>query len=274
MANMLQLKYDELRTIVKEFKDVGEDITMLHSRTRAKLHGLYGQWMGEAADKFFQDMEENHLPSLARSAAFLFSMQSVLLGVIKIIGETDQENALYFRRDFDHIVDFSTGGIHPPVRSTGQVSDISGGMSGGGLGSTGQSGGGTQQQNSQGSSSGGGAGNSESGSGGGGSGGSGSQGGSTSGGTVGLSGGSGTAGTGSGSGTGGSSSAGSQGIPDHVYATGGNWNASNDSGGVNQGSGGGGNENSSSGAAAAASVIGGAAIGSAAKAAKLRKNRR
>ncbi|NHW87646.1 WXG100 family type VII secretion target, partial [Escherichia coli] len=87
MSNMLQLTFDELNIIVKGFKDSGEDITSLHAKTRNRVHGRYGQWMGEAADKFYEDMEDKHLPSLARVAGVLFSFQDVLLQVIQLINE-------------------------------------------------------------------------------------------------------------------------------------------------------------------------------------------
>jgi WXG100 family type VII secretion target len=111
MSNILQLKYDELRIIVKGFKDNGEDITLLHAKTRDRVHGLYGQWMGDAADKFFEDMENKHLPSLARTAQALFAMQDVLLQVRKLVYETDLETVQYFRRDFYQFDSFSAGGI-------------------------------------------------------------------------------------------------------------------------------------------------------------------
>ena len=110
MAIMLQLKYDELRTIAKQFRDCGEDVTMLHTKTRDRVQDLHGMWEGDAADKFFEEMELELLPPLQQTAITLFAMQDVLLRIMKLVYETDQDTAEYFRRSFDYIGSFSAGG--------------------------------------------------------------------------------------------------------------------------------------------------------------------
>ena len=111
MVDILQLKYDELRTIAKQVRDSGEDFTMLHAKTRDRVHDLNGMWMGDAADKFFEEMEIKYLPPLQRTAMALFAMQDVLLKIIRLIYDSDQETVGYFKRDLDQFGGSLTGAI-------------------------------------------------------------------------------------------------------------------------------------------------------------------
>lgn len=108
---MLQLRYDVLRTIAKQLRDSGEDITLLHTKTRDRVQDLHSMWKGDAADKFFEEMELELLPPLNQTAKTLFAMQDVLLRVMKLVYEADQETAAYFRRGFDFSGGPTVGGI-------------------------------------------------------------------------------------------------------------------------------------------------------------------
>lgn len=281
MAAMLQLKYDELRIIVKGLKDGGEDITMLHTKTRERVHDLYGQWMGDAADKFFEEMEIKYLPSLQRTAQALFFAQDVLLRIIKLIDEADHETAGYFRRDLDQFGSFGASGIGTgsggttnetgtPVPGAGDTTQQGGGPTGAGdTGSSGQSGGDSQQGQTD-TSAGSGAQNAGQGTGGGG----GSSGASGGGGSFGGGGSHSSTSSSGGASSAGGSSSGSQAMPDHIYGNGGSAGSSGGSGSASSGSTGGGEQGSAeSGAAVAAAVVGvgGAAIGGAVKATRGRK---
>ena len=67
MGRKVQLNYDELRTFVKKFRDEGEDIVQMHSKMRDRVHDLHKDWVGESADKFFNEMENDVLPALVTS---------------------------------------------------------------------------------------------------------------------------------------------------------------------------------------------------------------
>jgi WXG100 family type VII secretion target len=99
MGQLLRLDYDELKYIVKAFKDSGEDVVQLHCQTRQKVHDLKGEWMGEGADAFFAEMEEELLPAMARLAQAMFVGQEVLLKIMKIVEDTDLESADTFKRE-------------------------------------------------------------------------------------------------------------------------------------------------------------------------------
>lgn len=100
MKKGVQLKYDELHTIVRQMRDEGEMISSLHQKTREKVHDLYLEWIGEGADKFFDEMETKLLPALSRLAQALFASQTALNQIIKVIKNADYETTRYFKGDF------------------------------------------------------------------------------------------------------------------------------------------------------------------------------
>ena len=111
MSKILQLKYDELNAIVKTFNGEGEDFAQLVTTTRQRLQDLRKDWIGEAADKFFAEMEQDLLPALARVSRAHFFSQDVLMKVTKIIRETDEENANFFKNIFQSGDDFGASGF-------------------------------------------------------------------------------------------------------------------------------------------------------------------
>jgi WXG100 family type VII secretion target len=95
--SFFQLNYDQLASIAKKFREEGEDIAQLHSVTRQRVRDLHKEWIGDAADKFFDEMETELLPAVQRLAQALFQTQDVTGEIMKIIQEADEETAGYFR---------------------------------------------------------------------------------------------------------------------------------------------------------------------------------
>ena len=100
MGRKVQLNYDELRTVVKKFRNEGEDTVRLHSTMRDRVHDLHKDWAGEGADKFFKEMENDLLPALLRLSSALFYAQDVMHKIIQIIQTFDEDTAGYFKMDF------------------------------------------------------------------------------------------------------------------------------------------------------------------------------
>lgn len=123
MTKILQLKYDELNAIVKKFNGEGEDFAQLATTTRQRLQDLRKDWIGDAADKFFAEMEQDLLPALTRVSKAHFFSQDVLMKITKIIRETDEENANFFKNALQGD-DFGVAGFESAL----------GGLQGGGLG--------------------------------------------------------------------------------------------------------------------------------------------
>lgn len=284
MGRKVQLNYDELRTVVKKFRNEGEDIVQMHSTMRDRVHNLHKDWVGEGADKFISEMENDLLPALSRLASALFYAQDVLHKIIKTIQTFDEDTAGYFKVDFDQVNPINLGaflagaGVGAGIGSMVGGS-LSGGLSGAGSGVGGALGGGL---------SGVGSGDSISGTGepfpdsqavagqtgGVGAGGGGGGGGSSSQGLQGnLQGMGGGVGAQVGGGAGGGSMGGGSKTPDHIYDGSSGVGAGGSSAQTSQeaGSGGGGAQGSAGGgtvAAGAAGVAGSAAIGGAAKSIK------
>lgn len=126
MAIMLQLKYDELRAIAKQFRDSGEDITLLFTKTRDRAMDLRGMWKGDAADKFFEEMDLVLLPPLKQTGVALFAMQDVLLKVMKYIYDADQDTVKYFKQDVGFLGEFTGAGVTGAV--AGGISGVQPGV--------------------------------------------------------------------------------------------------------------------------------------------------
>jgi Proteins of 100 residues with WXG. len=99
MGRNIHLNYDELGTIVKKFRNEGEDIVQMNLKMRDRVHNLHKDWVGEGADKFFNEMENDVLPALSRLAGALFYAQDVLHKIIKTIQTFDEDTAGYFKVD-------------------------------------------------------------------------------------------------------------------------------------------------------------------------------
>jgi WXG100 family type VII secretion target len=103
MVRRVQLNYDELRVMVKKFRDEAEDIAKLQVKMRDRVRDLHKDWEGDAAEKFFKEMEGELLPALSRLSRALFFAQDTLQRIIKIIHDHDEDTKGFFRGDFTHM---------------------------------------------------------------------------------------------------------------------------------------------------------------------------
>lgn len=95
--NMFQLNYGLLQSIAQRFKEEGEDMAKLHSSTRQRLQSMHKEWIGEAAEKFFEEMETELLPALQRLSHALFQSRDVTGEIMRLIQDADTETAGYFK---------------------------------------------------------------------------------------------------------------------------------------------------------------------------------
>ena len=98
--NILQLNYDELGTIAKKFKDEGEDAFKLYTSTRQRVRDLHKEWIGDAAEKFFDEMENELLPALQRVSKALHLTQDVTNDIMRIVHDADEDTTHFFTGDF------------------------------------------------------------------------------------------------------------------------------------------------------------------------------
>jgi WXG100 family type VII secretion target len=107
MSHIAQVNYEEASSIAKEVHTDGDDLVQLHSHTRQRVQALRSEWVGVAADAFFEEMESELLPALQRVSGALFLGEEILNKIMKIIHEADEETAQYFKNDLSG--DFGAG---------------------------------------------------------------------------------------------------------------------------------------------------------------------
>jgi len=97
MAGTTQVNYDDMQGIVKSMKNEEEEIMALLKQTKSKVESLHGnQWVGDAADRFFHEMEQVVMPAMARLAHALGVGADVAQEIMNIINQADQETQSFF----------------------------------------------------------------------------------------------------------------------------------------------------------------------------------
>jgi WXG100 family type VII secretion target len=97
MAGTTQVNYDEMAGIIKSLKSEEDEIMNLLKTTKSKVESLHNnQWIGQAADNFFNEMEQTVLPAMARLANALGVGAEAAEEICKIIRQADEETQSYF----------------------------------------------------------------------------------------------------------------------------------------------------------------------------------
>jgi WXG100 family type VII secretion target len=97
MAGTTQVNYDDMNNIVKSLKAEEEEMMNLLKNTKSRVESLHGnQWVGEAADRFFNEMEQMVLPAMARLARALGVGADVAQEIMNTIRQADEETQSYF----------------------------------------------------------------------------------------------------------------------------------------------------------------------------------
>lgn len=97
MADTQQLNYDEMQAIINQLQTEEDDVKSLFNQTKSKVESLHGsQWMGEAADKFFAEMEGEVLPKTAKMLYALNVAGQVAKQIVNIIHQADEETKSFF----------------------------------------------------------------------------------------------------------------------------------------------------------------------------------
>ncbi len=74
------------------------DIEQARNTTNGKVQALHNnQWIGDAADKFFGEMEDHVLPAVARLVTALGTAADAVQKVAGTIQTFDQETQNYFK---------------------------------------------------------------------------------------------------------------------------------------------------------------------------------
>lgn len=97
MAGTTQVNYDDMNNIVKSLKAEEDEIMNLLKLTKSKAEALHGNgWVGDAADRFFNEMEQVVLPAVSRLARALGVGADVATEIMNTIRQADEETQSFF----------------------------------------------------------------------------------------------------------------------------------------------------------------------------------
>jgi len=97
MATHPRAEYPALQAISKQFLTEQNDVSTLLSQTKNKVETLHGGlWEGDAANKFFDEMENTVLPALGRLAVALGRASEVTQKVSDTIQQADESTKANF----------------------------------------------------------------------------------------------------------------------------------------------------------------------------------
>lgn len=91
------VNYDELHQIAKLFDSEGEAIAQREAILRQRANQLEAEWVGEGADKFFNEFYQEVLPGLRRLQEACQLTFHTLVTVMKIFNDAEEETANYFK---------------------------------------------------------------------------------------------------------------------------------------------------------------------------------
>ena len=97
MAANLRVDYPAMEAIAKQFLNDQNEINELLNQTKNKVETLHGNlWQGEAADKFFAEMENTVIPALGRLSNALGRASEATLKVSGAIKQADEDTTHIF----------------------------------------------------------------------------------------------------------------------------------------------------------------------------------
>lgn len=98
MANTVQLNYQEMNAIMSAMANQQAIIASSLNNTRNMMESIHNNtWIGQAADKFYDEMTGFVLPNLDKIAQGLGQAQDVAKQVIAIYSQADEETKGFFR---------------------------------------------------------------------------------------------------------------------------------------------------------------------------------
>ena len=97
MAKTVQVNYDEMNSIIKGMKGEQAEIGNLLKQTKSKVESLHNnQWVGQGADKFFNEMEQSVFPAMRRLEQALGAGAEVAQKIMDTIQRADEGTKSFF----------------------------------------------------------------------------------------------------------------------------------------------------------------------------------
>ena len=97
MGRHRKLNYDELNGIVSTFRKEQQEIDQLGKQLKSSVEGLHNhQWEGEAADKWFAEMEGTLLPAVNRLSHALGFAADTTVKLMNTVRQADEGTKSFF----------------------------------------------------------------------------------------------------------------------------------------------------------------------------------
>jgi len=98
MADKTEVNYDQLEAIAKQFDGEAQVIQSMRTGLQSRAEQLHGQgWIGEAADKFWNEMSGEVLPAVQRLQEALQQASTTMTTICNIFNEAEEETQGYFK---------------------------------------------------------------------------------------------------------------------------------------------------------------------------------
>jgi len=92
MAGKIQARYDDLTDVANRFSQEAAEIEQMTQQVQSAMGNLEGGgWIGQAADAFFAEMNDEVLPAVKRLSEALEEANSSTKQISDIISNAEQE---------------------------------------------------------------------------------------------------------------------------------------------------------------------------------------
>lgn len=92
-----KVDYEQMQAIGKQFQSSGDEMQNLLNTTKQKVEAIRGaQWQGDAADKFFIEMEQTVFPAFQRLVDALNHSSQVSVKLTQTIQQAESESKSFF----------------------------------------------------------------------------------------------------------------------------------------------------------------------------------
>lgn len=98
MSDLVRVEYEKLSDVASRFSKQGEAANALLQMLMGKLSPLRaGSFKGEAADTFFQEMDDTLLPAVKRLQEIMAESSAVTNETARLFGQADEESSSRFK---------------------------------------------------------------------------------------------------------------------------------------------------------------------------------
>jgi len=96
-GDRFQAKYDELDQLSGMFSNGGDQVGETIGKVKQAIENMRDKWIGQGADKFFQEMESEVVPALGKLQAALNEGSSRTKQMAQLIHDHEQQASNLFK---------------------------------------------------------------------------------------------------------------------------------------------------------------------------------